>query len=106
MAGAGNDTGEAAPTRVGIRAAESGSVRISDGACAWCSATGVAVGGGLTATVVTVTYHGDKIEFVMRIALQGAHMVRFNPPEGEGFAPGSEVAIDPPSDGVRLLPPD
>jgi putative spermidine/putrescine transport system ATP-binding protein len=63
-------------------------------------------GGGLTATVVTVTYLGDKVEYVVRVASQSLHIVRFNPPESERFAPGSAVTINLPSDGVQLLPRD
>jgi iron(III) transport system ATP-binding protein len=61
-------------------------------------------GEGLRATVVTRTYLGDKVEYVARFASQNLHIVRFNPVESERFAPGSEVMISLPSDGVQLLP--
>jgi len=63
-------------------------------------------GEGLRATVVTRTYLGDKVEYVVRLASQQLHIVRFNPAECECFAPGSEVTISLPSDGVQLLPGD
>ena len=61
-------------------------------------------GEGLRATVVTRTYLGDKVEYVARFASRDLHIVRFNPAESERFAPGSEVMISLPSDGVQLLP--
>ncbi|MDR3534405.1 MAG: ABC transporter ATP-binding protein [Rhodopila sp.] len=61
-------------------------------------------GEGLRATVVTRTYLGDKVEYVVRCASQDLHIVRFNPTESERFTPGSEVTISLPSDGVQLLP--
>jgi iron(III) transport system ATP-binding protein len=61
-------------------------------------------GTGLTATVVTRTYLGDKVEYVARFASQDLHIVRFNPAESERFAPGSEVAIELPAESIQLLP--
>ena len=63
-------------------------------------------GGGLTATVTSATYLGDKVEYIVRVASQSLHIVRFNPPESERFAPGSAVSIDLPSAGMQLLPRD
>ena len=63
-------------------------------------------GEGLRARVVTRTYLGDKVEYVASFASQDLHIVRFNPAENEHFAPGSEVMISLPSDGVQLLPRD
>jgi len=65
-----------------------------------------AANGGLPATVTTVTYLGDKVEYIVQVASQSLHIVRFNPPESERFAPGSAVSIDLPSAGVQLLPRD
>jgi spermidine/putrescine ABC transporter ATP-binding subunit len=65
-----------------------------------------ASGGNVRATVLASTYLGDKVEYVARFASQSLHIVRFNPPENERFAAGSEVMINLPSDGVQLLPRD
>ncbi len=63
-------------------------------------------GEGLRARVVTRTYLGDKVEYIAQFASQDLHIVRFNPAESEHFAPGSEVMISLPSDGVQLLQGD
>jgi hypothetical protein len=46
------------------------------------------------------------VEYIVRVASQSLHIVRFNPPESERFAPGSAVSIDLPSAGMQLLPRD
>lgn len=61
-------------------------------------------GGSLKATVAASTYLGDKVEYIVRLVTQSLHIVRFNPPENERFAPGSEVTITLPVDGIQLLP--
>jgi iron(III) transport system ATP-binding protein len=60
---------------------------------------------GLTATVVSSTYLGDKMEYVVRLASQTLQIVRFNPPKNECFLPGSRVSVSLPTEGIQLLPP-
>ena len=61
-------------------------------------------GTGLRASVLTRTYLGDKVEYVVRFASHNLHIVRFNPAENERFEPGGEVRIELPPDGLQLLP--
>jgi iron(III) transport system ATP-binding protein len=61
-------------------------------------------GAGLPATVVSATYLGEKMEYVVRFASQNLHIVRFDPPENERFAPGTAVRISLPAERIRLLP--
>jgi iron(III) transport system ATP-binding protein len=63
-----------------------------------------APGSGLTATVVSGCYLGDKVEYVVRLGTQSLQIVRFNPPEHERFPSGSQVAVGLPANGVQLLP--
>lgn len=59
--------------------------------------------GGLTGVVRTRTYLGEKIEYEVTLAGQTLHVVRFDPAEDEGFAPGSPVSLIVPEAKLRLL---
>jgi iron(III) transport system ATP-binding protein len=59
--------------------------------------------GSVSATVVSRVYLGDKVEYVVRLAGQMLQIVRSDPPEAENFAPGRDVEISLPSEGVQLL---
>ncbi|MGH7101194.1 MAG: ABC transporter ATP-binding protein [Acetobacteraceae bacterium] len=63
----------------------------------------VPAGSGLSARVTTATYLGEKIEYVVWLADEPIHVVRFNPPEGERYLPGSEVALRFPREGIQIL---
>ncbi len=58
---------------------------------------------GLTATVQTRTYLGDKIEYEVAFGGQTLHIVRFNPAENEEFLPETGVSINIPAANVRLV---
>jgi iron(III) transport system ATP-binding protein len=62
--------------------------------------------GGLAGTVVTRTYLGEKMEYEVEVAGQRLQIVRFNPPPSERFAPGDDVSIRLPREGVQLLAKD
>lgn len=57
----------------------------------------------VSAEVVSRVYLGDKVEYVVRLAGQMLQVVRSDPPEAEIFAPGQDVSLSLPSEGVQLL---
>jgi iron(III) transport system ATP-binding protein len=61
---------------------------------------------GLAARVITRTYLGEKVEYTVEVAGQPLQVVRFNPPPSELLAPGDNVNVRLPHDGVQLLPRD
>ena len=61
--------------------------------------------GGLTGVVQTRTYLGEKVEYEVALAGQTLHVVRFDPAEDEGFAPGSTVSLIVPEAKLRILDP-
>jgi ABC-type Fe3+/spermidine/putrescine transport system ATPase subunit len=63
-------------------------------------------GDSLTATVVSSTYLGDKVECVVRLTSQTLQILRFNPPENERLLPGSRVSVSLPTEGIQLLLPN
>lgn len=60
-------------------------------------------GSGLSARVIDTIYLGEKVEYVVRLAGESIHVVRFNPPEGERYPLGSEVALRLPDEGIQIL---
>jgi iron(III) transport system ATP-binding protein len=63
----------------------------------------VAGSGGLTGTVQSRTYLGDKIEYEVSFGGQMLTIVRFNPAEDEGYLPGTTVSVDIPPADVQLV---
>jgi iron(III) transport system ATP-binding protein len=59
--------------------------------------------GGVSAEVVSRVYLGDKVEYIVRLAGQILQIVRSDPPEAENFAPGQDIGIRLPTEGVQLL---
>jgi ABC-type Fe3+/spermidine/putrescine transport system ATPase subunit len=66
-------------------------------------AIAIGTGEGLAAKVVTRTYLGEKMEYVVDVAGQPVQIVRFNPPASERFAPGDAVSVRLPHKEVQLL---
>ncbi|HXW26481.1 MAG TPA: ABC transporter ATP-binding protein [Xanthobacteraceae bacterium] len=63
----------------------------------------LAAGGSLPGEIVSRTYLGEKVEYVVRLADQSLSVVRYDPPEEGGFSPGQRVGVTLPSTGVQLL---
>jgi iron(III) transport system ATP-binding protein len=60
-------------------------------------------GKGPRATVIGRMYLGDKVEYQVQLGQENLQIVRFNPPQAEIFAPGQEVSIGLPAEGIQLL---
>ena len=62
-----------------------------------------APGRGLQARVTGRVYLGDKVEYTVQLGEESLEIVRSDPPVSENYAPGQEVTIGLPSEGVQLL---
>jgi ABC-type Fe3+/spermidine/putrescine transport system ATPase subunit len=59
--------------------------------------------GGLKGTVMSATYLGSKIEYLVRVGDQTLQVVQPNPTGGQRFAESSEVAVSLPHLAVHIL---
>ena len=66
-------------------------------------AISIGTGEGIAGRVLTRTYLGEKMEYEVEVAGQTLHIVRFNPPPSERYAPGEAVSVQLPHEGVQVL---
>jgi len=62
--------------------------------------------GGLTGTITSCTYLGDKCEYAVQSGGTLLQITKPNPVPGDRLAPGTQVVVRLPPTGVQLLPAD
>jgi iron(III) transport system ATP-binding protein len=61
-------------------------------------------GDGITGTILSRTFLGEKAEYQVRVGADTLQVVSYNPVQRGVFAPGQQVRLHLPTEGIQLLP--